>query len=374
MQQSAGTGPGEGGHSFRGRRRYRSLFWALVLIGAGAVWLLYSVGLIDSSNLAVLGLVWPILLIGIGADLLVGRRSLGLGAVVGIITVAAIVVLMLIGPAAGWVGDESMTTETFSTPVGAATSAKVDLGLGPYEAQLQGLPASTAADRPLLRARVTYRGTVEFSAQGESEKTVILESGGNRRWWQWLDDTAAAPWDIGLDPGTPLDLTVEASSGSSRLDLTGLRVRAVSVDASSGDTLLILPSDPVGAYRPTVGLKASSGSLDLELPDGGAANVSVDTSSGDTQVSLGRDCSAAIDFRGSSGEFTVRMQPGQAFRVEVKDISSGSVKLPAGVVVVEGGEDGEGVWETPGYATAPFQTSIVIERMSSGNVYIVVGG
>jgi hypothetical protein len=68
------------------------------------------------------------------------------------------------------------------------------------------------------------------------------------------------------------------------------------------------------------------------------------------------------------------LQPGQAFRVEVKSISSGKVELPAGVVLVSGGQDGEGVWETQGYGSAAYQTSIVVESMSSGDVRIVVGG
>lgn len=177
MQRPAGTDQAESGQD-PGRRRYRSLFWAFVLIGAGVVWLLYSIGVMDSTNLAVLGMVWPILIIGIGADILVGRRSLVAGALVGAITVGVIIGLMMVGPARGWVHEE----------------------------------------------------------------------------------------------------------------------------------------------------------------------------------------------------VTVESQPGQALRVEVKSISSGKVVVPPGIVLVSGGQDGEGIWETQGYASAPFQTSIVVESMSSGDVRIIVGG
>ncbi|HMK15858.1 MAG TPA: DUF5668 domain-containing protein, partial [Methanomicrobiales archaeon] len=113
----------------RRRYRYRSLFWPLVLIGAGVVWLLYSLDAISSANVAVLGLVWPVFVIGIGVDLLLGHRSPAAGAIVGVVTVGVVIVLMLVGPSLGWVGTAVLTTETFTTPVGEATQARIEIGL-----------------------------------------------------------------------------------------------------------------------------------------------------------------------------------------------------------------------------------------------------
>ena len=74
-------------------------------------------------------------------------------------------------------------------------------------------------------------------------------------------------------------------------------------------------------------------------------------------------------------ELYAELATGQAFRVEVKKVSSGDVKLPSGLVrVEEGDDDDEGIWETAGYADAPHQVLLIIEKLSSGSVDIDFGG
>ncbi len=235
----------------RRRYRYRSLFWPVVLIGAGVVWLLYSLDVISGSNLAVLGLVWPILIIGIGVDLIVGHRSPVAGAIVGVVTVAVVVVLMVLGPSLGLVDETELTTQTIVTEVGEATHAQVDIGLSGYSASVHALPAATGPDRPLLAATLTYRGTIDFNVEGTTDRMVTLRSNSDWRWWQRIGDDAATPWDIGLDGGVPLDVTVQSSSGSSTLDLTGLQLRSLEVDASSGDSEVIAAGRRSAQFPPS---------------------------------------------------------------------------------------------------------------------------
>ena len=358
------------------RHRYRSLFWAVVLIGAGVILLLYNLDVLTASNMAMLALVWPVLLIGIGVDLLVGRRSLALGAVVGVVTVGVIIALMLIGPAAGWISEPKVTTETLSTPVGQATSAQVELDLGGYSTNVHALESATGPERPLLYATVSHRGKVELVSEetGGTDKTVVLESKGDRWWWQWLDGEDTPPWDIGLDPGVPLQLKAQTSSGSSMLDLSGLLLAGLEIDASSGDTSVILPASGSGPQAYTVKLEASSGDTEAQAPAGAKFQMSVDMSSGDAEVTLGEDSDVELVFRGSSGQFTLDLPAGQAFRLEVQDVSSGDVKRPSGMVQVsEGDDEDEGIWETQGYGAAAHKVSVIIENMSSGSVVIRQG-
>ncbi len=358
------------------RRRYRSLFWAIVLIGAGVILLLYNLDVLTASNMAMLALVWPVLLIGIGVDLLVGRRSLALGAAVGVVTVGVIIALMLVGPAAGWISEPEVTTETLSTPVGQATSAQVELNLGGYSTNVHALESATGPERPLLHATVSHRGKVELVSEetGGTDKTVVLESKGDRWWWQWLDGEDTPPWDIGLDPGVPLRLKAVTSSGSSVLDLSGLLLAGLEIGSSSGDTSVILPASGSGPEAYVVALEASSGDMEAQAPAGAKFQMSVDMSSGDMEVTLGEDSDVGLVFRGSSGQFTLDLPAGQAFRLEVQDVSSGDVKRPSGMVQVsEGDDEDEGIWETQGYATAAHKVTVIIENTSSGSVVIRQG-
>ncbi|MBN1632491.1 MAG: hypothetical protein JW990_22260, partial [Thermoleophilia bacterium] len=156
MQEGGQPGPAPAEVKSRGGFRYRSAFWGVVIVAIGVVLLLYNLDVISRENLAMLGLLWPILIVGVGVDLLVGRRSWGLGGLVGVVTVGLIIAFMFVGPTAGWIGDTHLKTEAVGTPVGQATSARVTFDSSSYGADVHALPVSAASDRPLLTAQVTY--------------------------------------------------------------------------------------------------------------------------------------------------------------------------------------------------------------------------
>jgi hypothetical protein len=58
-------------------RHRRSLVGPVILIGLGMIFLMDNLGLLDRTVWALLGTVWPLLLVAIGLDLLFGRRSGG---------------------------------------------------------------------------------------------------------------------------------------------------------------------------------------------------------------------------------------------------------------------------------------------------------
>lgn len=355
----------------RGRPRYRSAFWGVVLVGIGAILLLANFDIVSGKSLAVLALVWPILIVGIGFDLLFGRRSWALGGLVGVVTVGLIIVLMLLGPGFGWVGDTDLKVEKLSVPVGQATSASVALDSSRYGAKVYALEASSVSDRPLLDATVRYHGSLRFESSGDPEKSVSIAVKDRHWWWFWRDLDDAEPWSIGLDPSLPLNLSIQHSSGSSDLDLSGLRVSDVEVRVSSGSARVNLPA--LSGQKYPVRLKLSSGDLQAEAAAGAWTDMKVDISSGDARVTLGDDSDVNVTFNGSSGGFTLVLPAGQALRVEVREVSSGGVELPSGLVVVEKGDGEEGVWETQGYSAAAHKVLLTVEHMSSGKVRVRQG-
>jgi hypothetical protein len=279
---------------------------------------------------------------------------------------------MAVGPAAGWIHKAELHTDTFGEAVGVAATAQVSVGTSGYSANVHALPSSTTPERPLVSADVTYRGVVEFQSSGETEKTITIESKGEHWWWYLLDLGSVPPWDIGLDPVVPVNLSVDTSSGSDDLDLSGVQLTGLDLSMSSGDVKVALPAFLDRAY--SAALQVSSGDMDIEVAGGARIDLSLDMSSGDVRVALGADSDVAVRFNGSSGEFTLDLAPGQAFRVEVQSVSSGDVKMPSGLVQVAQGDDEEGTWETQGYAEAPYKVLVIIEHMSSGDVNIDQGG
>jgi hypothetical protein len=85
------------------RPRYRSIFWPLVLIAVGTLWLLSNFNVISGSNLFALVRLWPLLLIAIGLDILFGRRPL-ISGLIAVVTVGAMVAAVIFAPQLGLAG------------------------------------------------------------------------------------------------------------------------------------------------------------------------------------------------------------------------------------------------------------------------------
>jgi hypothetical protein len=371
MQPSAQPGSYRGGHRFRGSYHYRSLFWAIVLIAVGVVWLLANVDVITTAQLSTLMRLWPILLVGVGVDLLIGHRSLYLGALVGVFTVSIIVVLMLVGPSLGWAEDTTVKTQTFAAPVGQATSAQVQLDLAGYSATVHALNPSQSPDRPLVVAAGQYVGTADFTTTGETEKAVTLKTRSGFWGWQWFGNKATYNWDVGIDPGIPVYLTVDSGSGKKTVDLSGVQLASVDCKLGSGEMSLTLPAV---AQKVPVSLDVSSGQMKATAPDGAQIDVSIGLSSGDAQIALGRDSDVTMKIRVSSGQVTVSVPATAALSVGVVNVSSGDVKLPAGLTREGLGKGKEGTWVTSGFQSAPHKIGIIVENVSSGSMVVRQGG
>ncbi len=321
------------------RFEYRSLFWPIILIGVGVVWLLGNLGIIPAFNFLLLLRLWPFILIVIGLDILIGRRSSLAGALMGLAAVAAIVAVLLAGPRLGWMRGAEARTERFVEPLGEAVSARVTLDLSPASTRLEAL----SDDVNLIDAQVTHLGEMDFQVSGTREKTVFL---GRRPGIDLGWGFAVQRWEIGLAPSIPLELVVDGGSGSADLDLRGLNLTGLDVDRGSGSFSILLPGSAEG-YEAHI--EGGSGSLTLTLP---------------------ADTNLILRLEGGSGGQNLVVPPGTALRVEVSDSGSGNVRLPSGLIQVEDGEGDEGIWETPGYAEATIRILVVVEELGSGSIRI----
>jgi hypothetical protein len=78
------------------------LFWPLVLIGAGILWILIQLGRIPASNLWALTYMWPLLLIGAGASLILRPYWRFAGAVISAVVLALLFLSVLFAGQLGW--------------------------------------------------------------------------------------------------------------------------------------------------------------------------------------------------------------------------------------------------------------------------------
>ena len=357
----------------RQRRGYRSLFWPVILVGVGALWLMTNLGVISPDSLLVLVRVWPIFLIVIGLDLLVGRESPILSGLVGLLAVGAMIGVVLIGPSLGWADDVTffempVMTEVevrhgvFDAALGNTQNAKVNLDLSLAHTSVQAL--DTSSDR-LITADVDYLGDFYLEVQEGRSAAVDLGQDFNVVSWRFPTGVSELRWDIGLNPNVDLDLYVDVGAGSATLDLSELSLADLNIDGGAGSTDLSLP-----AARYSTFIDVGAGSFSIAVPPLAHLDMVIEGGSGSVQVDVEQDTNADVTIDGSSGSFTFNIPDNTGVQVIVEDSGSGSVHIPSDYQQVQSGSDDIGEWKSAGFSSAQYVVVITVEELGSGSVHI----
>jgi hypothetical protein len=321
------------------RMPQRSLFWPLIFIGVGGIWLLSNLGILSAASISVLFRLWPLILIVVGLDLLIGRNNPALGRLIALGAVALIIVLMILGPSFGMASNVEIKSGSYTEPLDDAASATINISAGIGDLKVKPLADSNA----LIDADIRYVGEVEFKREGTTEKFVSLSQKGAVSFGFNFFDFAFNPqatdlrWDISLSKDTPLDLTLNAGVGGSDLDLADLKLKNLKVNLGTGGIELRLPKMDA-AYN--VRIEAGTGGGNIHVADGAA--VTLDISGGTGSFTVDVPDNAAVQLTGSTGV--------------------GDINVPSDFTRKSGDDKGvgdKGVWETSSFSSA--ERKIVIE-------------
>lgn len=286
------------------RARRGSLLFPLVVIALGVVLLLTNLGVVSTDIWGELVRFWPVLLIALGIDVLVGRPSFG-SALSTLITACVIVALglagfFLFGPEA-WVTEQ----QTFAHPLGSAATARISLScegcsIAIDEAiDLSNLIEGTVSVRKDERLdQVTRRTgeTVVFELESDSFLPFLRTS-----------SQAERPWEIRLRPGIPIELSV-TTDGVIDLDLQYLRIESADVSAGREACEIVVPE----AGRMILHL--SGRDVTIRVPDSVGVRI-VGTASGDlttfeedyVEIDGGLQ---SPDYDASGAKVDLRLRPG----------------------------------------------------------------
>jgi hypothetical protein len=323
---------------------YRSFFWPFILVGVGLVWLLSNLQIIPTVNLSVIFRFWPLLLVLLGLDILIGRRYRWAGAVIGLLAIGGVIALLIASPALGIDTGAQTKTETFSAPVGQATLVNYNLETSSAPVEIRALKESTE----LVLANITHRGTIRFEVTGTTSKNVsISEVSDPNTWFNWDFSTDRLKWVIQLSPNVLSDLIIDGGSGSINADLTGVMLQSLRTHLGSGSSRFTLPAF-TSPY--TAEFESGSGSVNIQIPENADVSVVIDSGSGSINVST---------------------PAGSGLRVEIMDEGSGSLNLRSGLEKVNAGIGlGVSAWQSPDYAQATHKIQIQILSQGSGSITI----
>lgn len=249
--------------------RRPGFFWPLILIGLGALLLLQNLGYLPAGLWPALLQLWPVLFILLGLDMLIGRRSSA-----GVAAVLVLGVLVITG-ALTWSAIRASqlpagAAQTLSQPPGDATQLVVTINFDAGELNLAALGLSAnalegeASNGPGESAELSYR--VDAGQVGQ----LTVEQRGEALLLPFLSARdASARWNLRLAPNLPLALDVRTGASRTTLDLSGLNLNTLHLQAGVGET-------------------------NVTFPNGGGVTAVINTGVGNTTLTLPADLPARL--------------------------------------------------------------------------------
>ena len=247
---------------------------AIILVAIGIVLLLSNLGVLDWSLWDALWRLWPLILIGIGLDLMLKRKRLG-GLIAGLAVAGVFILVVLVMHT----HQAPLITEAISQPLEGAKQARVTLDAGVARLNLTAGHNPDKLIEGTLRVSKRAKLKVTYERQGDLGRFKLKQKS---RGLGFLSFGKRNPkWDLKLTSEIPVDLEVDTGVGQSDLDLRGMQITSLDVDTGVGQTTVILPAK--GNLK--VDMDGGVGEVIIRIPETLAARIHAKSGIGSVDVS-----------------------------------------------------------------------------------------
>lgn len=252
------------------RRGARGVTGAILLIGLGTAILLSNLGVI-AFDWFTLWRFWPVALILVGLDLLLGRSLLGslTAAALGLAIVAGVLYFAsTASPERPFVG--STITREVAHPLGGADSLDAELVFGAASARIDADAPGGQAVAGVYRTRERL-AMEEYYEVRDGRGTFTFVQNENEE-FAWLGAGFVGDLDLSLTDEVPVDLRITTGAGDTRLGLSGMQLSSLDMTTGAGNVELTLPEE--GDYAVTI--SGGVGNFEIDVPPGLEARVEID--------------------------------------------------------------------------------------------------
>jgi hypothetical protein len=287
------------------------LVGAVFLIGLGVVFLLSNLGYLNVNVWQMVLRLWPILLIAIGFDLVIGRRSIW-ASLVGLVLVLGILAgsLWLFGVSVE--RGQALSGSQINQPLGQAERARISISPGAGSLEINALQGSDALISGTVAIGRGQTPMVDYSSEDGVSVYSLRNSAssfffpGDNRW----------TWDLGITTQVPIDLRVDLGAGDAQVDLSGLDISQLGVDLGVGRAVVQLPDQSDFSAR----IDGAIGQILVEVPRGQALRVRADTGLANIAV--------PNDFQEQDGVYTSPNYAGAENQIELSvDQAIGNITI-----------------------------------------------
>jgi hypothetical protein len=282
------------------------------MIVLGSVLLMNTLGMIGWETWDVLWRLWPVLLVAVGIEILIGRRSLwvSLLATVAIVGVLGLVIFTIGGT--GFTPGTPLTQESIQQVLEDIDRAEVSLR--PAVGRLDVSGSSESSDLVNGSFQTERFGNVyaDYSVDGRTGRFVmrsqpVVNFPGGRGW----------DWELVLNGGLPMDLELAMGVGEMNADLAILDLEKLEVSQGVGDIDLTL----AGGGNYSGDLSQAIGQVVVRIPSdlGVRLQVSRAISSLDIPTGFERDGDYYYSPNYASADYKINLEISQAIgSVEVR--------------------------------------------------------
>jgi hypothetical protein len=244
------------------RIRRGLLFAGLFLIPVGAMTLLVRAGTLDPDAFDDIWRFWPLILIGFGIAILLGRSRV---AAVGT-AIAAVVLGVLVGGAiasgGAWIGNFGECGPASANAERIDKTGTFD-GRSAIDLDLRcGSVTVTTASGSAWQLGAAFEGPAPIVNESSNRLEVRTPDGGDVRHNDW---TVIAPTDA------LAELRLRTNAGTASVTLAGSALDALDVDANAGDILIDGAHAEIG--RLDVAVNAGRARITLENPAAGDLSI-----------------------------------------------------------------------------------------------------
>jgi len=234
--------------------------------------LLTNLGVIHGNPWTIIFQLWPVLLIALGLEILLGGSTgwrAVMSALLGLALVGGILWVLIAQPAIPGLnfGSSNLQTTNISQPLNGVGSARAELSFGAGTNKIYALSDSSN----LIEGQLRTYGTPNFSVSTAGDRATIVLSPGSASVPIAIPPLSEETWDVGLNSSVTYQLNLNAGVGQSKIDLTKLRISGGGIDGGVGTSELYLPGK--GDYRLTV--NGGVGTIKIYVPSGLAVRAEV---------------------------------------------------------------------------------------------------
>lgn len=238
----------------------RGYIWAVISLGLGTAFLLANFGYLPWSSFTLFLRFWPLLLIAAGLDLIFRGRS-PLATVIGVL-LAVVLVGGVIWFAMSGVTTSAANLTTLSQPLGNAQKLTVQITNPTGQVEIRANSDSKNA----FDGKVTLapRETIDKSYEIKNGTGDLQIKSSGEAFLPWTAGFTQPQWNLSLTNAVPLSLEVRTAAGEQKIDLRAFNLEDLTLAVAVGQLTVILPAE--GSFSGS--LASPVGVINISVPSG----------------------------------------------------------------------------------------------------------